>query len=94
MNFLTKHAKLDLCGDETSWATASYVEVGGGLTDQIANNTGVTKGGHIVLVSNAHSIMMHAYRHSVSLASVHVTIQRNSTYVQTVRRSVYDTRRP
>ena len=32
INFLTKYAKLDLCGDETSWETASYGETGAGIT--------------------------------------------------------------
>ena len=49
MNFLTKHAELDLCGDETSWATARYGETGDGLIGQISNKPGIMNIGQTVL---------------------------------------------
>ena len=57
-NFLTKHAELDLCGDETSWATESYGEEWAGLTGQFYNKPGITKGGQTVLVSDVHRISL------------------------------------
>ena len=56
INFLPKHVELDICGDETCWATASYGEAGAGLTFQMTNKPGITKGGHPVLVSDIHCI--------------------------------------
>ena len=54
---------LDLCGDETSWATASYGEHGAGLVGRIMGKPGVSKGGQTVLVSDVHRIRPRAYLH-------------------------------
>ena len=63
VKFLTKHEKLDICGDDTSRATSSYGEAGSGLTGWIFNRTGITKGDQKVPVSDAHHIRLCAYRH-------------------------------
>ena len=54
VNFLTNHAKLDLCGYETSWATESCGDPGSGLTGRISNKPVIMKGGQTVLVSDVH----------------------------------------
>ena len=41
VNFLTNNAGIDILGDETSWARASYDESGDGLAGLIDNNTGL-----------------------------------------------------
>ena len=63
VKFITKHAVLDLCVDETSWEPESYSGVGDGLTGQIFNKTGIMKISQTVLVSDVHRIMYRAYRH-------------------------------
>ena len=63
INFPTKHAELDLSEDETSWATSSYCEAGGGLKCRISNNPGITKGGQTVLAIDVHRTRPRAYRH-------------------------------
>ena len=63
VNFITNNSKLDICGDETRWSTASYGEAGAGITGLIDNKTGITNGGQKVLVSDIHSVRMCAYSH-------------------------------
>ena len=63
VNFITKHNKLDLCGDHKSWATYIYGEVGACLTGQIANNPGSAKGGYTVLFSDVYCVRSLAYSH-------------------------------
>ena len=64
INFLKKHAKLDIYGDDTSWVTASYGEYGDGITFPIYDKSGITNGGgQIVLVSDVHHTRPCAYRH-------------------------------
>ena len=63
VNAITKDADLDLCGDETSWATGSYGEHGAGLVGRIQGKPGVSKGGQTVLISDVHRIRPRAYLH-------------------------------
>jgi len=63
VNALTKHAELDLCGDETTWGHGGYGEAGSGLVGRILGKPGVTKGGQIVLVSDVHRIRPRAFLH-------------------------------
>ena len=52
-NVLTREAELDLCGDETTWGFMGYGEAGTDLVSGIKGKPGVSRGGQIVLVSNA-----------------------------------------
>ena len=54
---------MDLTGDETSWATASPGEAGSGVTYRVPNKTGVSKGGHTVIISDSHQVRPRAYMH-------------------------------
>ena len=63
VNAVSKKAELDLCGDETTYATGAFGEKGAGIVGQIANKPGITKGGQIVLVSDVHRIRPRAYLH-------------------------------
>ena len=63
VNAISKTADLDLCGDETSYATGSYGEKGSGLVGRIQNKPGVSKGGQIVLVSDVQRVRPRAYVH-------------------------------
>ena len=63
VNAITKEAELDLCGDETTYATSAFGEKGAGIVGRIQNKPGITKGGQIVLVSDVHRIRPRAYLH-------------------------------
>ena len=63
VNAVALNAELDLCGDETTYATASFGEKGSGLTGRIKGKPGVAKGGQIILVSDVHRIRSRAYVH-------------------------------
>ena len=63
VNNITKHASLDLCGDETTWGHAGYGEAGSGITGRIMNKPGISKGGQIVVVTDSNRIRPRAYRH-------------------------------
>ena len=52
VNKLSKRSELDLTGDDTSWATASPIEAGAGVTYQVPNKPGVSKGGQTVIISD------------------------------------------
>ena len=65
--YATQSAELDLCVDKKIWETASYGEVGTGITVQINNKHGIKKGDQIVLLSDVHSIRPHAYSHRQNL---------------------------
>ena len=56
VNAISKKVELDLCGDETAYATGEFGEKGAGIVGRIANKTGITKGGQILLVSNVHRV--------------------------------------
>ena len=62
VNFITTRVKLDIYGDETSWATASYGETGDGLTGRIYNKPGIMNIVQTVLDRDVHCISMRAYR--------------------------------
>jgi hypothetical protein len=63
INELSYSADLDLCGDETTWAHNGFGEAGTGLLTRIMGKPGVTKGGQIVLVSDAYRNRPRAYLH-------------------------------
>ena len=63
VNFLAKHAKIDICGDDKSWSTYSYGEAGDRLTGRITNKAGIMKGGQTVLIIDVHCVRPHTYRH-------------------------------
>lgn len=56
INNITKHAYLDLPGDETTWGYAEYGEVGSGIMGQIMNKPDIVKGYQIVISSDANRI--------------------------------------
>ena len=60
---------MDHCGDETTWAHGGYGESGTGLQGCITGKSGVTKGGHIVIVSDTHRYRPRAYVHRHKLHS-------------------------
>ena len=62
-NLLLKSGELDITGDETSWATASFGEAGAGVTFRVQGKPGVTKGGQTVIISDSHRIRPRAYMH-------------------------------
>jgi hypothetical protein len=63
INELSHSADLDLCGDETTWAHNGFGESGTGLLTRVMGKPGVTKGGQIVLVSDAYRNRPRAYLH-------------------------------
>jgi hypothetical protein len=63
INYLTKEAALDMCGDETTYAHEGYGEVDLGLVRLIMGKPGVTRGGQIVIVNDVGRIRPRAYTH-------------------------------
>jgi hypothetical protein len=64
MNELSHSSDLDLCGDETTWAHNGFGKAGTGLLVQVMGKPGVTKGGQIVLLSDAyHNNQRREYLH-------------------------------
>ena len=63
VNNITKHACLDLTGDETTWGHAGYDETGSGITGRIMNKLGISKGGQVVIISDANRIRPRRYMH-------------------------------
>ena len=62
-NELAYSADSDLCGDETTWAHNGFGEAGTGILGRVMGKPGVTKGGQIVLVSDAYRNRPRAYLH-------------------------------
>ena len=56
VNAIMKDAELDLCGDETTYATGSYGEKGLGIVGRVVGKPGVSKGGQIVMISDVHRV--------------------------------------
>ena len=56
VNSIKKHDCLDLTGDETTWGHAGYGEAGSGITGQIMNKPGISKGSQVVIISDANII--------------------------------------
>jgi hypothetical protein len=54
INELSHSSALNLCGDETTWAHNGFGETGTGLLARVMGKSGVTKGGKIVLHSDAY----------------------------------------
>jgi hypothetical protein len=63
VNYITKYAALDLCGDETTYAHEGYDEAQSGLVRLIMGKPGVTCGGQIVVVNDVGRIYPRAYIH-------------------------------
>jgi len=53
---VTKHACLDLCGDETTWMNASWAEKGSGIMRRGIEKPGGAKGGQLALVIDVDQI--------------------------------------
>jgi len=64
---ITKHACLDLTGDETSWGHAGYGEAGSGITGLIINKLDISKRGQAVIISDANRIRPQAYMYRYKL---------------------------
>jgi hypothetical protein len=47
LNALTERAKLDLCGDETTYSHMGFGEPGSGLVARIMGKPGISKGGQM-----------------------------------------------
>ena len=67
MNAITRRADLDLCGDETTYATQAYGEAGTNLVSRRVGKPGVTKGGQIVLLCDTHRKFPQAFMHRHNL---------------------------
>ena len=63
VNWFTKTAGLDLCGDESTWGFGGFGERGTGLVGLILGKPGVSKGGQVVLVSDVDRLRPRAYVH-------------------------------
>ena len=63
LNALTLRAELDLCGDETTYGHMGFGEPGSGLVARIMGKPGISKGGQIVLVSDASRNRPRMYTH-------------------------------
>jgi hypothetical protein len=63
LNALTERAELDLCGDETTYGHMGFGEPGSGLVARIMGKPGISKGGQIVLVSDASRNRPRIYMH-------------------------------
>jgi hypothetical protein len=61
--FLTKRGKLDLTGNETSWAHMGFGEAQSGNLTRIQNKPGVSKGGQLAIVSATNRIRPYWYQH-------------------------------
>ena len=58
---------MDLTDDETSWATVSPGEAGAGVTYQVHNKPGLSKGGQTVIISDSHLVRIRSYMHRHNL---------------------------
>jgi hypothetical protein len=63
VNWVTKKAGLDQCGDETTWGFGGYGEPGSGLVARILGKPGITKGGQTVIISDVDRLRPRAYIH-------------------------------
>jgi len=74
-NALTKHACLDLCGDETTWMNASWAEKGSGIIRRGIEKPGGSKGGQLALVTDVDRIRVRAHVHRHKLHPKHFTTE-------------------
>ena len=74
-NALTKHASLDLCGDETTWMNASYAEPGSGVIRRGLEKPGGSRGGQTVIISDVERVRIRAYMHRHKLHERHFGIE-------------------
>jgi hypothetical protein len=63
VNYFTKYADQDLCGDETSWAHGGYGEADYGLVGRVMGKPGMTRGGQTVIISDVSCTRPRAYIH-------------------------------
>jgi hypothetical protein len=63
INWVTKKAGLDQCGDETTWGFGGYGEPGSGLVSRIMGKPGITKGGQTVIISDVDRLRPRSYIH-------------------------------
>jgi hypothetical protein len=63
INWVTKKAGLDQCGDETTWGFGGYGEPGSGLVSRIMGKPGITKGEQTVIISDVDRLRPRAYIH-------------------------------
>jgi hypothetical protein len=63
INWVTKKAGLDQCGDETTWGFGGYGKAGSGLVSRIMGKPGLTKGGQTVIISDVDHLRPRAYIH-------------------------------
>jgi hypothetical protein len=75
VNALTKHACLDLCGDETTWGHQGFAEKGCGLTGLVQGKPGITKGGQIVMLWDVNWLRPRAYVHRHKKHEKHFNVQ-------------------
>ena len=61
VNCISKNAESDQCDDETTWGHGGFGEAGSGLVGRIMGKPGVSKGGHIVMVSDVTRVQPRAY---------------------------------
>ena len=52
---------LDMCGYETSWGHQGWGDINSELTFKIMNNTGLSKGGQIVMVTDVDYVLPRSY---------------------------------
>ena len=60
---LTKHAELDLTGDETSWPHQGFGEKGAKNLYRVVGKPGISKGGQIAILSATNWIHPYWYQH-------------------------------
>ena len=60
---LTKHAELDLTGDETTWAHQGFGEKGANNLRRVVGKPGVSKGGQIAIISATNRVRPYWYQH-------------------------------
>ena len=73
-NAITKHASLDLCGDETTWMNASFAEPGSGVISRGLEKPGGSRGGQTVIISDVERVRVRAYVHRHKLHEKHFNI--------------------
>jgi signal peptidase I len=63
VNWVTKKAGLDQCGNETTWGFGGYGKPGSGFVSRILGKPGITKGGQTVIISDVNHLRQRAYIH-------------------------------
>jgi len=63
INYFSKYAELDLCGDKTTCGYGGHGESQSGILTRILNKPGIRKGMQIVILCNVHAVRSRAYLH-------------------------------